>query len=70
MMKTPWFPGTTAPARDGVYERAHFSWGICYSLFSKGRWKSPALTPLEAARQDIDSIRQRDPWRGLTKPTH
>lgn len=66
-MLTPWFPGKTKPARDGVYERDHTSWGHSYSLFTKGRWKFPGRTPQEAAIQDVDSDCQRDPWRGLTQ---
>lgn len=67
MKKTPWFDGTTQPARDGVYERDHIAWGRCYSLFSNGRWYFPDSTPAEAAVQRYESRCQQEPWRGLAE---
>ena len=64
---TPWFPGGEKPARDGVYERDHISWGRCYSLFSMGVWLLPAATPEIAMTETVESSRQREPWRGLTE---
>lgn len=62
---TPWFSGSVKPSRDGVYERDHISWGLCYSRFYNGSWRFPAATPEQAAEQSSDSGRQREPWRGL-----
>lgn len=67
MKTTPWFSGKTQPARDGVYERKHRSWGLCYSRFHLGRWKFPGSTPDVAATQEVDSDLQREPWRGLAE---
>jgi hypothetical protein len=77
--KTPWFPGTVAPVRDGVYEREYLDVTNAeemarqrFSLFTADRytgWSIGYPTPQLAADSDTVSLYKWGDtdfrWRGL-----
>ncbi len=72
---TPWFPGTVAPARDGVYELFPiFGLTASYARFQRGRWFAGRKTPRSAQSVKMESLmclpsRRVDDlwqWRGFT----
>ncbi len=60
---TPWLPGDEMPAREGVYRR-QFPAGP-FSCWDGERWMADANTADSAARQELVSRYQHQPWRGL-----
>lgn len=80
--KTDWYPGTTPPARPGVYELHGYNKGNSFAYWDGGVWyitcggSNPIKLALDAARE-----RHRDPkkcephkrtnefyqWRGFTE---
>ena len=79
MTRTPWFPGTTHPARRGWYERDH---RLCNYLDPADRRITLDLWEPVADRRSIlypgvwyvqdgglnDASHQNLPWRGLASP--
>jgi len=71
--KTPWFPGTVAPARDGVYERRYYGDDneIDASRFADGLWYCGCRSADSASREHLVSGYQTNDdadcfeWRGL-----
>ena len=72
--KTPWFPGTVAPVRDGVYERKYLDEPEAdesqrFAKFVHGRWYIGHSTPAFAEEELSTSLyRHGDSdfrWRGL-----
>jgi hypothetical protein len=64
---TPWFPGTTRPAREGVYQRID---GEAYALWDGRYWRCFTNHPATAVHQQKISHVQLDDWRwrGLASP--
>jgi hypothetical protein len=68
---TPWFPGTVAPEREGVYEReytAHYAPNT-FSLFFEGVWFRGHHMASSAALEGFPSTYLDDEfeWRGLAR---
>lgn len=64
---TPWYPGTTKPVRDGVYERCSTVYDLIYARWEYGQWWSNCVLLEHAAIVQTPSWFQDDMgWRGLT----
>ncbi len=64
MKRTSWFPGTTIPAHEGVYEQK-FDDGVFYSRWEYV-WFHRCLT-VQEADAECTLGNQLQPWRGLTE---
>ena len=67
MKKTPWFPGSVKPVRNGVYERDYPNSGVVFCRFYKGAWQYAHKDHYIASRQTEESFTQDFPWRGLAQ---
>lgn len=76
---TGWFPGTTAPHRNGVYELTRAKGETYFARFADGIWFSTSRTAQRAEDAQSASLwptpTDRDhacwKWRGLAKePKH
>lgn len=71
---SPWFPGTVAPARPGVYQRDYPARIFdLYCRWDGQQWFDAKLSIEAAARSSVSSAYQCSgpaalPWRGLVKP--
>ena len=68
---TPWFDGSTKPARKGVYQRCPFKTNAYWYSYFDGRfWHVGASCPIAAyafyRKRDV-SLTQHPPWRGLAQ---
>ena len=62
---TPWFPRTTQPARNGVYQRKFVS-NVFYAKWKNGIWFCAWLTTYEAELETaISPIQTAFAWRGI-----
>lgn len=66
---TAWFPGTTKPVREGVYERRYSSfYSPTYSRWKNGFWRNNCDLVEEAEKATRFSSFQDDmPWRGIRR---
>lgn len=69
MTRTPWFPGSSTPVRDGIYEvrRSWFEDGEIHRLkWTEGKWNYCEPTGI-CFDGDPASMSRFDSWRGLTE---
>ncbi len=62
---TKWYPASTLPARDGVYQ-VKKSNGVFYRKFEGGWWHYGHMMAEDAAHEDEAApLWMIKPWRGL-----
>jgi hypothetical protein len=63
--RTPWYPGTVLPVRNGTYERRyHRSNKVYLDVFLRGVWVYWSEREKRLFAYDIQDME----WRGLRKP--
>ena len=64
--KTKWFPASTNPKRQGVYERK-YHWGVSFAYWDGRLWSLAEDTPDGAERWKNWKSGEVCQWRGLLK---
>jgi hypothetical protein len=68
--KTDWYPDSTAPVREGLYE-TRVGNGLTWSIWKDGLWhfaSSDVEMCIKRAEQGRVSFWQVREWRGLKEP--
>jgi hypothetical protein len=69
MKLTEWYPYSTKPVREGVYE-TNMSGRLGYSYWTGTRWSNQSLHAVYAERSKawLSGASQKKNWRGLAEP--